>query len=124
MQAIAKNIDTYIGSFPEDAQKRLHEIRNLIRKLAPKATEDIKWGMPTYVLHGNLVHFAGYKHHIGFYPAPAAIVEFADDLAKYKTSKGAIQFPLDKPIPVGLVTKIVKYRVKQNKAKAEKKTKK
>lgn len=123
MQAVAKNIDAYIASFPDDIQKRLHEIRNIIQKNAPKAEEAIKYAMPTYVLYGNLVHFAGYKHHVGFYPAPAAIIEFADELAKYKTSKGAIQFPLDKPIPVGLVSKIVKFRVAQNKEKAEAKRK-
>lgn len=120
----AKTIDEYIDSFPENVQKRLHEIRNAIRKNAPKAEEAIKWSMPTYVLHGNLVHFAGYKKHVGFYPAPAAIKEFEKELSKYEMGKGSIQFPLDEPIPVGLVGKIVKYRVAQNKEKAEAKGKK
>lgn len=124
MQAIAKNIDAYIATFPEEVQPLLHDIRNTIKKAAPKAEEAIKYAMPTFVLHGNLVHFAAYKNHIGFYPAPAAIIAFEKELVAYKTSKGAIQFPLDKKLPVGLITKIVKYRVAQNKEKAEAKRKK
>ncbi len=125
MQAPAKNIDEYIADFPEEVRIRLEKMRATIQKAAPKAEETINYSMPTFKLFGNLVHFAAYKNHVGFYPGPSAINETAKELVMYKTSKGAIQFPHDKPIPYGLVTKIVKYRVKQNlekeKAKAKKK---
>ena len=85
-----------------------------IGKAAPNATEAIKYAMPTFVLHGNLVHFAGYQNHIGFYPAPSGIEVFKKELTAYKTSKGAIQFPLDKPLPLSLITKIVKFRVNES----------
>ncbi len=98
-------------------------MRSTIAKAAPKADEAISYGMPTFKLQGNLVHFAGYKNHIGFYPAPSGIVNFAEDLKKYQTSKGAIQFPIDEKLPLALVTKIVKFRVKENLAKAAAKKK-
>ena len=123
MKAPAKNIDEYIADFPEEVRVRLEKMRATIQKAAPKAEETINYSMPTFKLHGNLVHFAAYKHHVGFYPGPSAINEVAKELVTYKTSKGAIQFPHDKPIPYALVTKIVKFRVKKNteKAKAKKK---
>lgn len=123
MQAPSKNIDEYIADFPEEVRIRLEKMRATIQKAAPKAEETINYSMPTFKLYGNLVHFAAYKNHVGFYPGPSAINEMAKELAMYKTSKGAIQFPHDKPIPYALVTKIVKYRVKQSieKAKAKKK---
>lgn len=118
------NIDAYIASFPTEIQKMLAQLRITIKKAAPKAEETIKYGMPTLTLNGNLVHYAAYKNHIGFYPAPSAIKTFKKELANFKTSKGAIQFPLDKPLPLNLITKIVKFRVKENLAKAAVKTKK
>ncbi len=106
--------DTYIATFPADVQAILSKLRALIKQCAPDASEAIKYGIPTFVLHGNLVHFAAYAHHIGFYPAPSGIENFKDELADYKFSKGAIQFPLDAPIPYPLIRKIVKFRVKEN----------
>ena len=118
------NIDEYIAGFPDDVQKVLEEIRSTIRKAAPKAEEAMKYAMPTYVLHGNLVHFAAFKNHIGFYPAPAGIDEFEKELAKYREGKGTIQFPMGEKIPLSLITKVVKFRVKQNTEKANSKLKK
>jgi uncharacterized protein YdhG (YjbR/CyaY superfamily) len=112
MQKIeAKNIDEYIAAFPKDIQSKLIEIREVIKKAAPKAEEAIKYGIPTFVLHGNLVHFGGFKNHLGFYPAPQGIQEFKKELSVYKGSKGAIQFPYDQPLPKSLITKIVKFRI-------------
>ncbi|MDX5297916.1 MAG: DUF1801 domain-containing protein [Gammaproteobacteria bacterium] len=110
-------IDEYIADFPEDVQAILHEMRRTIRAAAPDATEAISYQMPTFKLNGNLVHFAAYPHHIGFYPAPSGIEAFRAALAPYKVSKGAIQFPLDQPIPYDLVSRITAYRVAENMAK-------
>lgn len=118
----ADTIDNYIAGFPDDVQKLLKQMKEIISKAAPKAEEAIRYAMPTFTLHGNLVHFAGYKNHIGFYPAPSGIESFKEELSKYKNSKGAVQFPLDKPLPVALITKIVKFRVKESLAAAELKT--
>jgi uncharacterized protein YdhG (YjbR/CyaY superfamily) len=120
------DIDAYIAAFPEDIREMLQKIRSTIQKAAPAATEAIKYAMPTFVLQGNLVHFAAFKNHIGFYPAPMGLEAFKKELSGYKGSKGAVQFPLDKPMPLGLIAKIVKYRVKANleKAKANTKAKK
>lgn len=108
-------IDEYIKDFPKETQVKLNEIRDIIRNVIPKETiEKISWGMPTFYLNGNLVHFAAFKKHIGFYPGASGVENFLDKLEKYKTSKGAIQFPLDKPLPVGLIKEIVKFRVKEN----------
>lgn len=107
-------IDAYISSFPKDVQAALIQVRDTIRASAPKAEETIKYGIPTFVLHGNLVHFGGYKSHIGFYPAPSGIEAFKKELSVYKSAKGSVQFPLDKPLPLSLITKIVKFRVKEN----------
>ena len=111
----AKNIDAYIKQFPAKKKEKLTNLRKLIHSEAPKAEEAIKYGMPTFVLHGNLIHFAAFKKHIGLYPTPSAIQAFAKELIPYTTSKGAIQFPLDKPLPLSLIKKIVKFRVKENK---------
>lgn len=108
-----ESIDEYISSFPVSTQKILKSVRKTIKELVPEAIEAISYGMPTFKLNGNLVHFAGYKSHIGFYPTPSGVEAFKKDLEKYKTSKGAIQFPLDKPMPLDLFKKIVKYRVKE-----------
>lgn len=112
-----KDIDSHIASQPKETQVLLNQIRTAIKKLAPKAEESISYGIPTFKLNGNLVHFAGYKTHIGFYPGVSGINEFKKELVKYKTSKGTIQFSLEEPLPIGLITKIVKFRLKQNTGK-------
>lgn len=114
-----KNVDDYIDNFPKPTQLLLEQMRTTIRKAAPKAEEKISYGMPGYLLEGMLVYFAGYKGHIGFYPMPSAIHEFKKELSAYKSTKGGIQFPLDERLPVGLVTKIVKFRIRENKEKAK-----
>lgn len=111
---IAKNIEDYIAGFPQDVQQVLEKIRATIRKAAPDAKEAINYGIPTFTLNGNLVHFAAFKNHIGFYPAPSGIEQFKDELSAYELAKGSVQFPLDQKIPYGLITKIVKFRVKEN----------
>ncbi|NHJ15106.1 MAG: DUF1801 domain-containing protein [Candidatus Thorarchaeota archaeon] len=117
-----ETIDQYIGAFPKDVQDILEGLRKAIRDAAPDAQETIAYGIPTFKLNGNLVHFAGYKKHIGFYPGgPSAIEAFKDELTKYKQSKGTIQFPLDESIPLELVKRIVKFRVKQNASPRKKK---
>lgn len=110
----ASTIDEYIAAFPKNIQKLLKEIRATIRKAAPEAEEAIKYGIPTFVQKGNLVHFAAFKNHIGFYPAPRGIEAFKKELAKYEGGKGTVQFPLDKPIPFTLIGNIVKFRVLDN----------
>lgn len=117
------DIDTYIAGFPKDTQKLLEQIRSTIRKAAPKAEEVISYKMPAFRQHGILVYFAGYKNHIGFYPTSSGIATFKNELSIYKGAKGSVQFPLDKPLPLGLISKIVKFRVKQilEKEKAKKK---
>ena len=122
-KASITSTDEYIAACPKDIQKILEEIRATIKAAAPEATEKISYGMPTFFLNGNLVHFAAHKNHIGFYPAPQGIEEFKKELSAYESSKGAVRFPLDKPIPYSLITRIVKFRVKKNQAKAEAKTK-
>ncbi len=121
MDTSIKDIDSYIRSVPEDMRDRMDQMRSIIRKAAPKATEAIKYGMPTFVFHGNLVHFAACKNHVGFYPAPSGILAFQKELVGYSCSKGAIQLPLDRPLPVKLITGIVKFRVAENQEKALKK---
>lgn len=113
-----ENIDEYISGFPTETQKLLKQMRATIREAAPEATEKISYGMPTFDLHGNLVHFAGYKNHIGFYPSPSGIRAFHEKLSEYKNSKGAVQFPIDKPLPLSLISEIVAFRVMENKGKA------
>lgn len=108
------DIDKYIGSFPKEIQVLLQQIRETIRQAAPEAEEAIKYAMPTFVLNGNLVHFAAFKNHIGFYPVPSGIEAFKEELSVYKGAKGSVQFPLDKPMPLSLITKIVKFRVQEN----------
>ncbi len=110
-------VDEYIQPFPKEIQIILEKIRKLIRKSAPKADENISYGIPTFDMNGkHLVHFAAFKKHIGFFPTPSAIAAFKKDLSGYKTSKGTIQFPLDKPIPYDLMKKIVEFRVKETEA--------
>ncbi len=119
-----KNIDEYIAIFPKDVQEILEKVRATIRKAAPNAEETINYQMPTFTLKGNLVHFAAFKSHIGFYPTPTGIENFKKELSAYKGAKGSVQFPLDKPIPYGLIEKIVTFRVKENLERAAAKGKK
>lgn len=112
-----RNIDEYISSFPAEIQKILESIRLIIRELAPEAGEAIKYGIPTFTLNGNLVHFAAFKKHIGFYPTPTGLTAFQEELAPYKSGKGSVRFPLDQPIPFELIRKIVRFRVEENSKK-------
>ena len=123
-QTAPRNIDEYIAGFPHVVQDILDKIRMTIRKAAPGAEETISYRMPTFTLKGNLVHFAAHKKHIGFYPAPSGIEKFKDELSAYRRSKGAVQFPLDKPIPFDLISEIVEFRVRENLERAGAKGKK
>jgi uncharacterized protein YdhG (YjbR/CyaY superfamily) len=123
-QTAPRNIDEYIAGFPADVQKLLEKIRRTIRKAAPDAEEAISYQIPAFKLKGNLIFFAAYKKHIGLYPAPRGSEEFETELAGYKGGKGTVQFPLDKPIPYDLISRITKFRVKQNLEKAAAKGKK
>jgi uncharacterized protein YdhG (YjbR/CyaY superfamily) len=109
-----QTIDEYIKTFPADVQAVLEKIREIIRKAAPDAVEAISYQIPTFKLNGNLVHFAAFKKHIGFYPTSSGIEAFKNELAPYKWAKGSVQFPLDRPIPYELVARIVAFRVKEN----------
>ena len=123
-QTPPKTIDDYIASFPAEVQEILEKIRSTIRKAAPDAEETINYGIPTFTLNGNLVHFAGFKNHVGFYPTPSGIEKFKEELSAYEGAKGSVQFPLDKRMPFGLISKIVKFRVKENLERAAAKGKK
>jgi uncharacterized protein YdhG (YjbR/CyaY superfamily) len=113
------SIDEYIAAFPNETQKILKELRAAIQSAAPNAAEKISYQMPTFYLYGNLVHFAAYENHIGFYPAPSGIEAFKDKLSAYKGAKGSVQFPLSQPLPLNLIRKIVKFRVAENMKKAK-----
>lgn len=116
-----KDIDDYIAGFPQDIQAILQKIRQTVKRAAPEATEKISYQMPTFYLNGNLVHFAAFKHHIGFYPTPSGTAKFKKEISGYQAAKGSIQFPLDQPMPYDLIRQIVEFRVKENLAKAKKK---
>jgi uncharacterized protein YdhG (YjbR/CyaY superfamily) len=118
---IITTIDEYISSFPKNVQKILREIKRSLREAAPEAEEAISYQIPTFKLNGNLVHFAAFKNHIGFYPGSKAIKIFSKELESYETSKGTVRFPLDKPMPLLLIKKIVRYRVKESSTKVKKK---
>lgn len=120
----SESIDEYISKFPPEIQEILKMLRKVIKESAPDAVEKISYQMPTFSLHGNLVHFAAYKNHIGFYPAPRGIDEFKHELSEYKGAKGSVQFPIEKPLPYELISKIVKFRVAENIKQAEDKLKK
>ena len=122
-QTAPRSIDEYIADFPQPVRDILEKIRLTIRRAAPDAEETIKYRMPTFTLKGNLVHFAAFKKHIGFYPTPTGTEKFQKELSVYKGAKGSVQFPLDKPTPYRLISKIVKFRVKENLARAEAKRK-
>ena len=119
-------IDKYIANSPKEIRAILEKVRTTIKKAAPKAEETINYGIPTFTLEGNLVHFAGFKNHVGFYPTPSGIEKFKNELSVYEGAKGSVKFPLNEPIPYALIGKIVKFRVKENleRAKAKKKTSK
>ena len=114
-------IDEYIAAFPPDVQKVLQQVRTTIRKAAPEAVEAIKYGIPTFVLGENLVHFGGFKTHVGFYPSPSGIEAFKKELSAYQGAKGSVQFPLDRRMPLTLITRIVKFRVREARQKTVKK---
>jgi uncharacterized protein YdhG (YjbR/CyaY superfamily) len=112
-----KSVDEYIASYPAEVQAKLKAIRQTVIEAAPGASEKISYGMPYYSLNGRLIYFAAFKNHIGFYPMAAVIKAFKSDLGDYETSKGTIRFPLDKPLPLPLIHRIVEYRVKENQSK-------
>ncbi len=121
---VFKSIDEYILQFSPEVQEILQALRSVIKESAPDAEEKMSWRMPTFALHGNLVHFAAHKRHIGFYPGPSGIDAFKHKLSEYKGSKGAVQFPIEKPLPYELISEIVKFRVAENITKAESKPQK
>lgn len=114
-------IDEYIAEFPAEVQEILQKVREVVRTAVPQATEAISYGMPTFKLEGNLVHFGAAKNHLGYYPAPSGITAFQTELVNYKTSKGAVQFPYNQPIPYELISRIAQFRAKENLEKAAKK---
>ena len=109
-----RNIDEYIADFPDGVQRALNRVRKTIRKAAPNARETISYRIPAFTLEGYLVYFAAWKHHIGFYPASAGITKFKKELSKYQVAKGSVRFPLDEPIPLDLIGRIVKFRAREN----------
>jgi len=113
------SIDEYIGTFPEDIQKLLEEVRATIKAAAPNAEEKISYQMPTFFLNGNLIHFAAFKNHIGLYPTPSGTEAFKRELSIYQGAKGSVRLPIDKPLPLKLISRIVKFRVAENLKKAE-----
>lgn len=115
---VPATVDEYIATFPREVQDILKQVRATIKKAAPGAEETIKYRIPTFVLNENLVHFAAFQNHIGFYPTPSGIEELKSELAEYKFAKGSIQFPIGKPMPLGLIEKIVKFRVNEVKGKS------
>ena len=117
-----KTMDEYISTFPQDVQRMLNELRRTIREAAPEAQETINYQIPTFTLNGNLVHFAALKNHIGFYPTPSGMEAFKKELSSYKGAKGSVQFPIDQPLPLPLIRRIVEYRVKENLERKQKKT--
>ncbi|MGE5391395.1 MAG: iron chaperone [Deltaproteobacteria bacterium] len=123
-QTTIKSIDEYIGQFAPEVQEILRTLRGVIKESAPEAEEKISYQMPAFALHGILVYFAAFKNHIGFYPTASGISAFKDDLSGYKSAKGSVQFPLSKPIPYDLISKIVKFRVSENIKKEDLKRKK
>ena len=122
-KVVFNSIDEYIASFPEDIQKILEEIRATIKAAAPDAEEKISYQMPTFYLNGNLIHFAAFKNHIGIYPTPSGTQAFKDEISMYQGAKGSIRLPIDEPMPLELISRIVKFRVTENLAKAKGKSK-
>ena len=119
----ATSVDAYIAEFPSEVRELLRQVRATIKAAAPDAEETIKYAIPTFTFHGNLVHFAAFNRHIGFYPAPSGGEAFRKELSVYKSGKGSIQFPLDRPVPLDLIQRIVKYRLNENLEKSKSKKK-
>ena len=119
--AAYRTIDEYINMFPEDVRTILKELRQTIREVAPEAQETINYQIPTFTLNGNLVHFAAFPNHIGFYPTPSGMEAFKKELSGYKGAKGSVQFPVNEPLPLPLIRRIVEYRVKENMERKPKK---
>ncbi|MCL4208315.1 DUF1801 domain-containing protein [Patescibacteria group bacterium] len=119
MKTEIQSVDQYIGSFPEEIQKRLEQVRAIIKSVAPLAKEAISYGIPGYKFHGQLIYFSGFKSHIGLYPMSDQMVEAIPEVAQFRTSKGTAQFKHDQPLPLELVKKIVKFRLEENLAKAK-----
>jgi uncharacterized protein YdhG (YjbR/CyaY superfamily) len=117
----AKTMDEYISTFPERVQRILNELRQTIKDAAPEAEETINYGIPTFTFQGNLVHFAAFENHIGFYPTPSGMEAFKKELSSYKGAKGSVQFPIDQPLPLPLIRKIAEFRVKENLERKQKK---
>jgi uncharacterized protein YdhG (YjbR/CyaY superfamily) len=113
-----QSVDAYIATFPPEVQALLQQVRATIRTAAPEAVERIAYQMPTYSEHGNIVHFAALKHHIGFYPTPSGIEAFAEEMAPYVSTKGAVRFPLDQPLPLDLIARVTRFRVRENRERA------
>jgi uncharacterized protein YdhG (YjbR/CyaY superfamily) len=120
-RSAAQSIDEYVAEFPPAVQERLQQVREVIRAGAPDAVETISYAMPTFDLHGHLVHFAAFKSHIGLYPTPTGIERFEEELARYKGGKGSLKFPLDEPLPLDLIRRIVEFRVLENTTRAAEK---
>lgn len=116
-RSTARTIDEYIAEFPSETRKVLEELRALVKSLAPEATEKISYAIPTFHLNGNLVHFAGYEKHVGFYPGASGIEAFKEELKPYKSAKGSVQFPLGQPLPADLIRRMVEFRVAENTGK-------
>ena len=116
-----KTMDEYMNAFPEDVRRILNELRQAIKEVAPAAEETINYQIPTFTLNGNLVHFAAFQNHIGFYPTPSGMEAFKNELSGYKRAKGSVQFPIDEPLPLPLIRRIVEYRVKENLERKQKK---
>ena len=116
-----KSMDEYIDEFPEDVKRILNELRQTIKEVAPEAEETISYQIPTFTFNGNLVHFAAFEHHIGFYPTPSGMEAFKEELSRYKGAKGSVQFPIDEPLPLPLIRRIVEFRVKENRERKSKK---
>lgn len=118
---IPETVDEYISVFPADVQKKLNDLRKTVRKVAPDAVEKISYRMPSYTFHGMLLYFAAHRSHIGFYPFTSAINAFSEELSEYNCSKGTVQFPLDRPLPLRLIRQITEFRVRENLYRAEEK---
>lgn len=116
-----ETMDEYINTFPENVRRILNELRQTIKEVAPDAEETINYQIPTFTLNGNLVHFAAFEHHIGFYPTPGGMQAFKKELSGYKGAKGSVQFPMNEPLPLPLIRRIVEFRVKENLEKKQKK---
>jgi uncharacterized protein YdhG (YjbR/CyaY superfamily) len=122
--AVPKDIDDYIAGFPAEVRELLEQMRAAIKKAAPQAEEKISYRMPAFFLNGNLIYFAAFKNHIGLYPGAGAVESFKQELSVYRGAKGSVQLPLDKPIPSDLIERIVKFRIEENRKRAEAKGKK